>query len=414
MQRIIDIFKELNATNSVVSKENILNKYKGDLELRELLEANLNPYKIYQFNKMPYTFSELTTFDKFPEKVVYKMFIDLLKKLETRTVTGNEAKQAVKDVFCRMLKFEFDMYASVLLKEAIGVGAKTVNKVWPKLIPEFGLMLAPNELPNIMTINYPANIQPKLDGYRCIYDNGYMWSRTGRPFGNKNLASYFSKLFQVEDYVLDGELYVEGENFNKLQTILNTYEAPLPEGLKFVVYDCMPKTEWDCKKGKKPYSERLKQIRTVIQAIADHKKVIDIPNDIVEEPREAVEIYKKYLKAGYEGAMIKSVDGLYKWKRTTVKSGEMLKVKPFETIDLVIKGYYAGEGKFEGMAGGVDVDYNGVTVSIGSGFDVPTRKAIAATPSNFIGKTIEIKYFEETEDGSLRFPTFVRFREEKD
>lgn len=413
--RLETIFKEINSTNSVVEKEAILRKYKDDDYLAHLLYLNLSPYVQLQFNKMPCTFGELTSFDKFSETTNYKMFVKLCEQLRSREITGNEAKREVIDVFKRMMKEEFEIYSKILLKDAIGVGAKTVNKVWPKHIPEFEIMLAPNELPDITKVKYPAYIQPKLDGYRCVYREGAMWSRAGKPFGNKNLALHFKKLFQTSEYVLDGELYCHGTSFNSLQKILNTEEAPLPVTLKYVVYDCVHLTQWDYQHSKKEYQNRLVDLRHIVNGvIGEHSKVIDIANDKVNSAAEAVDKYKEYLKNGYEGAMLKAPDGLYRWKRTTVKSGEMLKVKPFKSIDLPIESIYAGEGKFEGMAGGVDCTFNGVTVSIGSGFDVDTRKKMAAAPHDYLGKTIEIKYFEETEDGSLRFPTFVRFREEKD
>jgi DNA ligase-1 len=240
-----------------------------------------------------------------------------------------------------------------------------------------------------------------------------MISRAGKPFGNANLPNYFNKLFQVEDYVLDGELYCDGINFNKLQTILNTYEEPLPNALKFVVYDCVPVRDWEAQKCNKPYSERIRNVREVLAIVADYKKVIDIPNDEVQDAKQAVDFYKDCLKKGYEGAMIKAIDGQYRWKRVTLRSGEMLKIKPFTTVDLKVTGVYDGEGNFQGMAGGVVVDFNGNAVSVGSGFDVATRKKMAESPDDFIGRTAEVKYFEVTQDGSLRFPTFVRWRDDK-
>ncbi len=92
----------------------------------------------------------------------------------------------------------------------------------------------------------------------------------------------------------------------------------------------------------------------------------------------------------------------------------MVKLKPYKTSDLEIVDIYEGEGNFTGVAGGVVVDNNSVTVRVGTGFDVATRTAMAEKPDNYIGKTIEVRYLEETKDGSLRHPSFVRFREEKD
>jgi ATP-dependent DNA ligase len=112
--------------------------------------------------------------------------------------------------------------------------------------------------------------------------------------------------------------------------------------------------------------------------------------------------------------MLKAPDGLYRWKRVSIRSGEMLKVKPYKTEDLEVTGIYDGEGKYTGMAGGVVVNFNGVAVRCGSGFDDATREAMAKAPNDYIGKVAEIRYLEVTEDGSLRHPSFLRWREEKD
>lgn len=410
-----EIFKTLATTNSVKEKEAFLRTHIDNIELQELLATNLDPNRLYQFNVMPITYQDVHTYDKFSESSCFKMFMTLIGELETRKVTGNAAKQAVKDVFCRMDTNEFEMYSNILLKGPIGVGASTVNKVWPELIPEFDLMLAPNELPNITDLIYPLYVQPKLDGYRCVYKLQNLISRAGKSFGNSKLAEYFKSLWNLNDHVLDGELYVKGISFNKLQKILNTHDTPLPKGLKFVVYDCIPIKDWEAQRCKKPYSDRLIALRGIVNGqLADHSKIIDIPNDLVNSPAELMELYKKYLKEGYEGAMMKSIEGTYKWKRVTLKSGEMVKLKPFETVDLKITGVYEGTNKNEGKAGGFLVDYYGVTVRVGSGLPDPLRAKAFKTPDEYIGKTIEVRYLEETEDGSLRHPSFKRFRKDKD
>lgn len=411
--KLTAIFQELNSTNSVVDKEAILTKYKDNENLQKLLKWNLDPYSVFQFNKMPCQFEKEHELEH-TQEWKFSFLEGLLNDLKGRYTTGNDAKEAVTAVFKLFDQEHYNLYSKVLLKESIGVGARTVNKVWPGLVPSFELMLAPNELPDITKVKYPIYLQPKLDGYRCVYKGGLLYSRKGKPFGNKNLPLHFKSLFEVSDHVLDGELYVHGISFNVLQTILNTEDAPLPATLKYVVYDCLPAKDWEQQKTKVTYEVRLKNLREVLNnQIADYKKVIDIPNDLVNTSGEAVDLYKEYLKKGYEGAMLKAPDGLYKWKRTTVRSGEMLKVKPFKTEDLVVTEIFDGEGNFTGMAGGVVVDFNGNSVRVGSGFDVATRKEMAKTPSNYIGRVAEVKFFEVTEEGSLRFPTFVTWREDK-
>jgi DNA ligase-1 len=412
--QILEIFQNLKTLTSVKDKEALLKSNKDNEYLAQLLYMNLNPYMMFYIKAIPPY--EPQTVDHLSGKVNYKCFLELAEKLNKRELTGNAAKEAVKEFFWLSNPDEAAMYKAVLLKDAIGVGAKTVNKVWPDHVPEFKLMLAPNELPIITKVKYPTYIQPKLDGFRCVYKDGALWSRTGKPFGNKNLALHFKSLFETSEYVLDGELYAHGTGFNNLQSTLNDETAPIPVTLKYVVYDCVPSKDWEKQTCTIPYEIRLKTLRSLLNdTIADYTKVIDIANDLVDDSKQAIEIYKKYLKNGYEGCMLKATQGFYQWKRVTVKSGEMLKLKPFQSIDVAITGFYAGEGKHEGSLGGIIIitDDN-VAVRIGSGFSDDLRKEIWNNQSKYLGKIVEVKYFEKTEDNSFRFPTFERFRTDKE
>lgn len=410
---ITKIFTQLTATNSTKDKQAILETNKNNLLFKQLLEANLNPYRLFQFNKMPLVFDEQLIVPSFSAKPVSVLFLELLAKLEARTVTGNAAKEAVCEVFRYFTKEEFELYTKILLKSSIGIGVTLTNKVWPKLIPEFDVMLAPSELPNLTNLQYPMYLQPKYDGFRCVYYNGKLYTRTGLPFANVNLTTHFSKLFETSENVLDGELYMHGKPFNEVSKILNAEDKPIPADMKFYVYDCVPLKDWEAQKTNMTYTDRLKLMRTVLANIDDRKKIIDTPTDKINSPQEAIELYKKYLKDGYEGCMLKAVEGKYQWKRVTLRSGEMIKLKPFETLDLKVMEIFDGEGKYEGKAGGIIVDYNGVAVRVGSGFDDITREVLTQNKSEYIGKTVEIKYFEETEDKSLRFPIFIRWRDDK-
>lgn len=412
---LIYVFSELERLTSLKDKEKLLKDNESE-DLKKLLSANLNPFRQFYVKELPCEYSDHE--NKLDTPAALKLFYSLLDKLENRKVTGNSAKKEISFLFDLLVEEEFNLFKKVLLKEAVGVGITTVNKVWKNLIPEFKVMLAPNELANPVDLKYPVYIQPKLDGFRCVFlpngDGTFVFmSRSGKEFGNVKLNEYFKSLSNA-DHVLDGELYAESIGFNKLASALSAESAALPKDLKFVVYDCLTLTEWNSQKSTTPYETRLKNLRQVVTAlVADHQKVIDISNDSVDSPKELLKQYKKYLDAGLEGAMIKAPDGIYQWKRVTAKNGAMLKLKPFKTLDLPVIDTYDGEGNFEGLAGGLVVDYKGTPVRCGSGFDLATRKAIQDNRSAYIGKIVEIKYFEETPDGSLRFPTFVRFRPDK-
>lgn len=419
MNNVFKVFEQLQATNSVKDKERIIAENKDNIRLQELLKINLDTSRQFFITKMPAKSFFNETPDKSPlaPDQAYAKFLAMAHNLEKRTFTGNSAKSHFAKTFKRFDAKTSSLFQRVIFKKAIGVGSSTVNKVLgDKFIPKFKVMLAPNKLPNIMNeVPFPCYIQPKLDGFRCIYhpDKGLV-SRNGKTIPNKNLNKHFKELFAVKGYVLDGELYSHKVGFNEIQSLLTTEDKVIPKGLKFTVFDAMPKDMWENKSCGASYEERIKLVREIVYSmVAVPSKVIDIVNDTVESAQEVKGTYKKYLNDGYEGVIIRSINGKYLWKRATIKSGEILKLKPFSSIDVKITSVYEGERDLGGISGGITFDYNGVEVGCGSGFDQDTLTQMLNNPNAFIGKTAEIKYFEVTEDGSLRFPVFVRFREDK-
>lgn len=415
----IELLKELKTTNSNKEKEIILLKYKNDDYTKNLIYYNLNPYYNFYVRKLPkFDTNKFIPDLNFTIKNRYDCFINLLNDLKVRHITGNLAKETIDTVFKLFPENEYEAYRTVLLKSPIGVAATIVNKIWDNLIPTFEVMLAPSELPDVTKIKYPVEVNPKLDGFRAIYipaKENIFFGRSGLPIENLQLKKSFNALNAVQDYVLDGELYSHELSFDEIASILNSEDKEVPLSLKYVIYDCIPLKDWDFKSCKITYDLRLKKLRELVQStIGDRTKIIDIISDTIYNSGDVVALYKKYLAEGYEGIMLKDPLGYYKWKRTTIKSGEMLKLKPFSSVDIKITGVYEGEGKYKNMAGGLDTDYNGVALSVSSGLTDLQRKEIWKNINGYIGKTIEVGYFEQTEDGSLRFPTFKRFRPDKD
>ena len=129
--------------------------------------------------------------------------------------------------------------------------------------------------------------------------------------------------------------------------------------------------------------------------------------------RPTLEILKNYhdkcVAQGYEGAMIKDMNAPYKFGR----GYEVMKYKAFHDVDLPIVSVLEGTGKHAGKLGSVVVCYKGVNVQVGSGFSDELRDLVWQNSQDFIGRIIEVRYQEVTPDGSLRFPTFVCFRNDR-
>lgn len=108
------------------------------------------------------------------------------------------------------------------------------------------------------------------------------------------------------------------------------------------------------------------------------------------------------LKEGDEGLVIRQLHRsgkFYVW----------LKVVPKKQADVRITGFTEGNGRLTGTLGSIQTKHG----SVGSGFDDLLRDQIWAQRDKLKGGIIQVEYREVTDAGKLRFPAFVRFREDK-
>jgi DNA ligase-1 len=256
-------------------------------------------------------------------------------------------------------------------------------------------------------IKFPAFVQPKLDGIRCIaiLKDGKctLWTRTRKPItGVPHIARAIENAFQV-DVTLDGELYNHDfkANFEKIVSFVRQ-ETPAEghEVVQYHVYDLPEEV---------PFSKRAEKLRYLKSSWFPNGEIVKVETVQVEDEAQAMSFFEEWRKQGYEGAMIRNADGKYVNKR----SYDLLKMKEFDDAEFDIIGVEEGRGKLQGHAGAfVCRTQDGKEFLAKMAGDTGMLKTYFENHSTWQGKKLTVKYQGLTgAAGVPRFPVGVAIRD---
>ena len=411
-KKVVDILDNIKNVRGSNAKKALLHENKDSELLKNVLKYGLDPFTPFNIVKVPKTKlrihppggNELQRFDT---------FFRVADSCAIRALTGNDAIRAMSGVFSSCTEKEEKWMRKILKKHlAIGASAKTVNKVFPDLVPTFEVSLAQKfSLKRIKDFQEVA-IEPKLDGIRCfaIVENNtaLLFARSGKLITNFD-NTIGKELLILGDGCYDGELM--GKDFIELMRQAYRKDDVDVDSTYLALFDYLPLDEWKSGKTILTCCDRNEKLLDKLASSTANLSMLQPVERLYVEPdyKEIKEIHDEYVSMGYEGAMIKDPKAPYKFGR----GYEVMKMKEFHDVDLPIKGTLEGSGKHTGKLGSVVVCFNGVDVQVGSGFSDSLREQIWNDKDNFTGRMIEVRYQEVTPDGSLRFPTFVCFRNDR-
>ncbi len=280
----------------------------------------------------------------------------------------------------------------------------------------------------------------KLDGYRvrAAREDGMarLLSRNGL-----DLAGAFPEIARAivalpyEGFVVDGELVVPDEagrpSFQRLQNrarvsrALEVRRAAVESPAVLYVFDLLAFGGYDVRPL--PLERRKALLQQILPRVGPLKYLEHFEKD-------GVALYEQVVKLGLEGIVAKKADAPYRAGR----SAAWLKIRADRTDDFVVVGFTRPKGSRSGF-GALDLGAyeDGKLVyagRVGSGFTAAELKAVSAqleprvraTPA-FTGPVphdaghtwvepgllAEVRYKEWTDEGLLRQPVFVRFRDDK-
>lgn len=254
-------------------------------------------------------------------------------------------------------------------------------------------------------VKYPAYAQPKLDGIRCIaiLKDGKctLWSRTRKLITSvPHIAAEIEANFS-EDIVLDGELYNQEfkKNFEHIVHLVRQEEPDAAHtDVQYHIYDMV---------NSDPFLKRNAAIENAF-ASKDFKYLKRVITYIMLEG-EHKDFFDRFVKEGYEGAMVRNTYSLYVNKR----SYDLQKVKEFDDNEFEIIGIDEGRGKLAGHVGAfVCKMADGKEFLAKMSGDTGKLRDYFQDHSLWKGKKLTVQYQGLTgKEGVPRFPVGISIRD---
>lgn len=280
---------------------------------------------------------------------------------------------------------------------------------------------------DLTALDYPLLASTKLDGYRCIIKDGVAVSRNLKPFPNEHVQAMLKHLPDG----LDGELIVGPPSgtdvWNRSAGVMKRGTTP---SFTYHVFDWVLPDE--------PFVTRTARLRALLGSSGKGGHVALVEQHTILSAGEMAEFEQAQVLAGYEGVMLRSLSGPYKFGRSTVREGYLLKYKRWfdvegQIIGIVEQMENTNEATVDllgrtkrssAKAGKVGKDTMGALIvefavdaqrtarfELGTGYDDAMRQDIWDNFDAYLGKIVTFKYQSLGVDGAPRFPVFKGFRD---
>lgn len=412
---------QIRAADSRLEKTRLFREHvNASMSFAKMVKLAMDPSIVFNLGKRSVTAKGVGTEPLAP------VDLEILERLSRRELNRTQGAEWANARAKMLTAEEAELLVCILDKDlSWGLGTSSINSAIPGFLTEFHCMLAsPFEAKKC---KFPAAIEPKYDGMRVLafvdLQDGVseptvdFFTRTGKPVDSLSdalkaelvsLAKAWWAGTRIRSLVFDGE--VMGDDFKETMERARR-KSEVFESARYFVFDALSRDAYNALSNGEVTMGYKARRACLSEAFEPFDfKFVQLPESyLVSSVAEAQIYYNSFRDLGYEGAILKALDGIYRPKRHV----EWMKLKAEETEDLEIVGYEPGEGKFAHTLGAIIVNRNGVQVRVGTGLTDDDRAMFWLNQAMYIGKLIEVQYQEVTPDGSLRHPRFVRVRMDK-
>lgn len=402
-----------------------------------VIKAALDPFITYGIAQLP---EPSLSADQAVATLDDESWWQVLSDLASRKLSGNAARDAVLSAANLLEPRSWSVFKRIVTSDLrAGFSEETVNKVAPGTFASFPYMRC--SLPaksNIADPTFWANgaySQEKADGRFANVNHdhtGAVWitSRQGTPMPLDMLGDLvaqiratLSKGAQSHGELVvyqDGKLLPRQEGNGVITHIDNGGRLAEGQQLVFLAWDQIPLSAVKAKgKHDVKYRDRLAsllyQIAGSPQGGRPGALVRLIPTRPVANKDEAMAHYRELLAEGKEGTIVKT--GAATWKDGTSK--DQVKFKLEVPVELRVKGFNEGTGKFEGQLGSLrcESECGRLRVDV-SGRGDAMRAEVWANKDSWLDAVVTVKsngviLARDAEHHSLFLPIFVERRTDK-
>ena len=255
-------------------------------------------------------------------------------------------------------------------------------------------------------IKFPCFVQPKLDGVRCVVVGNKLYSRNGNRFPVLPHIENELKLYNKNNLILDGELFTDDINFEKIVGLVKKYkksEEDEKNSLKIYL------NVFDYIDSKLPFNKRLINLNQFFEKNKNMKYIKQVKTEECPQEKNIEEFLEKYTKEKYEGLIIRNKSGLYE---ENTRSVHLQKLKKFIDEEFEIIGYTTpDQGKEVGCVIWICKTKEGKQFSVRPSGNYQERKKLYREAKKYIGKMLTVRYQELTNGHVPRFPVGVTIRD---
>lgn len=274
-------------------------------------------------------------------------------------------------------------------------------------------------------LSYPTLVSPKLDGIRCLIKNGEVLSRSLKQIPNRYVQQKLKAHAKAIEG-MDGELIV-GKTFQDTTSAIMSHDGE--PRFHFMVFDHMTDPSMIYADRIRVYAEACRKLRSCI--------VRPIPVILCGTPDHVKAAVEEFLAEGYEGAIARHPEGVYKFGRATLREQFMVKIKPMVDDEATIVGFEEQMknnnektmnelGRMKRSSHKANrigkLTLGSLTLhnekfgefSCGTGFDDALRLEIWNNKAKYFGKTVTFRYQAIGVKDKPRILSFKGFRHEED